>query len=237
MNDATASRPAAYAQIRVREPGGERTFGERMTIGGEGADIVVPGVTAAALAIERRKGEWVAIPQPDATVRFDGHQLAAARELRRNDVLAVGEALVSITDASRTLLKLAVHHLVGNATIAPVGEVAVLNLEGGDEDLEIRARPLGAVVQPAIVAPADHSAVADTPRRSEFRLSSRQWAMAIAVAVALLILAMWAFAMEAVSLDIQPRDARVDTPGTWLSLRAGDRMLMLPGTHLVRAKR
>src|SRR5918995_3729817 len=103
MNDATASRPAAYAQIRVREPAGGRTFGERTTIGGDGADIVVPGVAAAALAIERRKGEWVAMPQPDATVRFDGRQLTAARELRRNDVLAVGEAQVGVIDVSRTL--------------------------------------------------------------------------------------------------------------------------------------
>src|SRR5262245_13251131 len=141
MNDATASRPGAYAQIRIREPAGERTFGERLTIGGEGADIVVPGSAAIDLTVERHSGEWHAALQ-------DG----SVRELRKHDVLAVGEAQLTVQEVSRTLLKLDIHHLVGNATIAPVSEVSVLDLESSDEDLEIRARPV-TVAKPAIVAP------------------------------------------------------------------------------------
>src|SRR5688572_575030 len=122
MDSATADRPA-YAQIRLREPAGEREFSERLTIGGEGADIVVPGAAGIALTIERRQGEW----------------LAGSRELKKHDALSVGEAQVSVSELSRTRLVLEVHHLVGNATIAPVNEVAMLDFETGDDDLEIRA--------------------------------------------------------------------------------------------------
>ena len=59
MNE-LALKPGAYAQIRVREPAGERTFGGSLTIGGEGADIVVPGTAAGpALRLEWRDRQWV----------------------------------------------------------------------------------------------------------------------------------------------------------------------------------
>ena len=179
MNDATASRPAAYAQIRIREPAGERTLSERLTIGGEGAEVVVPGVSQNAVRIERREGEWVAIPQPGANVRFDGHVLIAPRALHRNDMLSVGDAQLNVTDVSRTLLRLDIHHLVGNATIAPVGEVAVLTFDGGDEDLEIRATQLAS---PVSARPKASPVSAPTPMSPTVR---RRWLLAIASILAI----------------------------------------------------
>src|SRR3977135_151753 len=120
MTDAALTSASTYAQVRVREPIGDRTFGETPTIGGEGADIVGPGADpGTAVQIGRRKGVWVAHPFNDARVRFDGRLLAAPRDLRRHDVLAIGDAQVIVTDVSRTLLRLDGGPLVGHATASP----------------------------------------------------------------------------------------------------------------------
>jgi hypothetical protein len=146
MTDGALATPSTYAQVRVREPIGERTFGETPTIGGPGsdliraADIIVPGTgPGVAVQIERRKGVWIIHPVGDARVRFDGRLLGAPRDLRRHDVLGVGDAQVIVTDVSRTLLRLEVCHLVGNATISPAAAVSAIELDGGDEDLLIQA--------------------------------------------------------------------------------------------------
>jgi hypothetical protein len=134
MSDAALTSASTYAQVRVHEPIGDRTLGETPTIGGEGANIVVPGVgPGTAVQIERRKGVWVAHRVNDARVRFDGRVLTGPRDLRRHDVLAIGDAQVIVTDVSRTLLRLEVCHLAGNATISPAGAVSALARGDGDE--------------------------------------------------------------------------------------------------------
>src|SRR5579871_2815003 len=113
MTDAALTNASTYAQVRVREPIGDRTFGETPTLGGpsaagvQGADIVVPGTAPGpAIQFERRKGVWVADPVNEARVRFDGRLLTGPRDLHRHDVLGVGDAQVVVIEASRTLLRL-----------------------------------------------------------------------------------------------------------------------------------
>src|SRR5438105_2020683 len=143
MNNGVSMQPAAWGQVRVREPAGERVLGETLTIGGAGSDVVVPGVPAgAALSIRRSSGVWLVEPAAGASVRFNGRALDAERDLRREDVLSVGDAQVRVSDASRTLLRLSVEHLAGNVTIAPAGALAVVSPgDGGDEELEIEVPP------------------------------------------------------------------------------------------------
>jgi formylglycine-generating enzyme required for sulfatase activity len=237
MNDAALSKPGAYAQIRIREPSGERTFGAALSIGGEGADVVVPGVGAGiALTIERRAADWFAVPAPGAAVRFDGRPLTRARELHRNDVFAVGDAQLVVADVSRTRVRLDLHHLVGNATIAPVAMVAPADIDAGDEDLEIRvARPDGQPpVIPAVRTQRHGPALPGAVRRPV----PKQWLVAGAVVLAMLLAAVVLVSMlQPVSLDVQPADARVGTPGTFVSFRAGNALYLLSGTHIVRAER
>src|SRR5689334_23328026 len=137
MNDAALSKTGAYSHVRVREPAGERTLGTSVSVGGDGperADIIVPGAAAGiVLTIERRGADWVATPAPGAAVRFDGRALTKARELRKDDVLSVGEAQIVVLDGSRTRLRLDVQHLVGNETIPPVTIAAAVDVEAGDE--------------------------------------------------------------------------------------------------------
>src|SRR6201994_217214 len=180
MTDAAMTSASPYAQVRVREPAGDRTFGETPTIGGEGADVVVPGVSpGATIQIERRKGVWVAHPVGDSRVRFDGRPLITSRDLRRQDVIAVGDAQVIVTDASRTLLRLDICHLVGNATISPASAISVITHGDSDDDVLIQApRAAASIAEAPVVPPA-------APRPP---LTRRFWSLVVAAAVVLLLL-------------------------------------------------
>jgi len=224
MSEGVAMPPGAWGQVRVQEPAGERVLGEALAIGGSGSDIVVPGVGAGtALTIARRAGVWIAACAPGAVVRFDGRALTAPRDLRRDDVLSVGDAQVTVASLSRTLLRLTVTHLAGNVTIAPAAALAAVALpEAGDQDLEIE-------VPAALSVPAVDQAAAQPPAAGARRGA---WLAAAAAIAAALIGAQ----LGSVTLDVQPQDARIRTPGA-LSLQLGPRLYMLPGERVVRAER
>src|SRR5438552_1795592 len=156
MNDGVSMQPGAWGQVRVREPAGERVLGETLSIGGTGSDVVVPGVEAGAtLSVRRLRGVWLVQAAPGAAVRFNGRLLSTERDLRRDDVLSVGDAQVRVSDASRTLVRLSVEHLAGNVTIAPAGALAAVSPgAGGDEELEIEVPPALGVPQAAARARA-----------------------------------------------------------------------------------
>ncbi|MEP7245389.1 MAG: hypothetical protein ABI885_17185, partial [Gammaproteobacteria bacterium] len=238
MNDAAVSKAGAYAQIRVREPQGERTLGAQVTVGGEGSAIVVPGVAAGtALTIERREADWFAAPEAGASVRFDGRPLTRSRELHRDDVLSVGDAQIVVTDDSRTRLRLDVQHLVGNATIAPIVTVAAVDFEAGDEDVEIRAAPSLLGSRPAaavLTAERTASRGARAPRKP----IPKKWVVGIAAAVVVLALVTTLMSMlKLVDVDVLPADAHVTTPGTIIAFPSGNSLQMLAGAHVVRAER
>jgi len=237
MNDVALSKPGAYAQIRVREPIGERSLGATLTVGGEGSDVVVPGALAGTvLTIERREADWFAVPAGSDTVRLDGRPLTRPRELHRDDVLAVGEAQIVVTDDSRTRLRLDVQHLVGNATIAPVVTVTAVDVESGDEDVEIRATPsrVGGAAAATLTADRSASRAARTPRKP----LPRKWVVVIAAVVAVLLIATTLVSLlQPLEIDVMPADARVSTPGTLLAFRSGNFLHVLSGRHVVRAER
>ncbi|TLZ16522.1 MAG: PEGA domain-containing protein, partial [Gammaproteobacteria bacterium] len=221
MSNGVSMQPAAWGQVRVREPAGERVLGEALTIGGAGSDVVVPGVPAgAALSIRRSSGVWLVEPASEASLRFNGRPLDAERDLRREDVLSVGDAQVRVSDASRTLLKLSVEHLAGNVTIAPAGALAAVSPgDGGDEELEIE-------VPPALGVPQAGARVRATRASAKWL----GWLAAAAVVVFLI------GRLGSVVVEVHPEDARVRAPGA-LSLHLGGRLWVSPGPHRVRAER
>ena len=236
VNDSPSKRLATYAQVRVREPLGERVLGETVSLGGEDhtdpADVLLPGAAPGyAAMIERRKGVWIVEPRAKS-VRFNGQPLTGVFDLHRNDTLSIGGAHVVVTDVSRTLLRIDVHHLVGNDTIAPTTALATLVSEaGGDEDVEIEpleslristlATPGKRTVEPATLTPA-----------------ARLGLLILAGLVVVLGLGtLVASFLKPVSLDIRPLDARVLTPGTLLAIHDDGRLLVLPGKHVIRAER
>ncbi len=247
-------RSAPYAQVRVREPLGERILGETISVGGSRAsgavvdravsdgvvadgagaeadpDILVPGTDpGVSVRIERDRGVWFAQPV-GKSVRLNGRLLTALCDLRKHDTLNVGAAQIVVRDVSRTLLRLDVHHLVGNATIAPTATLATLLVgDGGDDDVEIH--PLDSLRIPSLPKPnARPSASARPPS------PYRWWITGLAVAL-LATVAMISSTLEPVTVEVHPVDARVLTPGTVFVIHNPNHLLLLPGKHVVKAER
>ena len=222
-------RSAAYAQLRVREPLGERVLGERTTVGGAGSDIVVPGAAPdIALTIERRKGVWVIEPAGKA-VRFNGRPLTGPCDLRRGDTLALGDAQLVVTDISRTLLRADVHHLAGNATIAPASTLALIPGDGGDDDVEIH--PLDGLRVPTLTR------VTQAASRPTDGGRARYWLLRGAVVAALIVVAILAALLQPVAIEVRPADAVVSAPESWLAIPSAGRLLLLPGKQVIKAER
>jgi PEGA domain len=220
----------AYAQVRVREPLGERILGENVSIGGTDSDVVVPGADPEpAVVVERRKGVWVLEPR-GKSARVNGKPLTSSRDLRKGDVLALGEAQIAVTDSSRTLLRIEVHHLVGNTTVAPAAALATVVVgQGGDEDVEIQ--PLATLrIVPLTTAP--RTALAPIRPASPLR-----WVLAGIAAAILAVVAVVTSMLEPLTVDVVPIDAHLLTPGTMVAIRNPGRVLLLPGKHVIRAER
>jgi hypothetical protein len=219
----------AYAQVRVREPLGERILGEAVSVGGPDSDIVVPGTApGCALTISRHKGVWVAEAKKPL-VRANGRPLTAPRDLRKGDTLALGEAQIVVTDASRTLLRIDIHHLVGNSTVAPASTLATLIVGGdGDEDVEIH---------PLVTLRITPLVTAARPSASAGPVSPRRWVFAALAVAVLAAVSIVTTLLEPVVLDVTPGDAHVLTPGTLVAIHNPGRLLLLPGKHVIRAER
>ncbi len=221
MTDVALTSASTYAQVRVREPLGDRTFDETPTIGGEGTDIVVPGtVPGVAVQIERHRGVWLARPVNNTRIRFNGRPLKDVRDLRRHDVLAVGDAQVIVTDVTRTLLRLEVCHLTGNATISPAGFLSTIEQGDSDEDLLIPVPP----PRLPIARPSP-----PLPTRKRFQ------PLAAVIAVIVMAVAVYSLLIP-VALDVEPDDTRIHVPGTLIAVRTGGELWVLPGVHIVRGE-
>jgi len=226
------------ARLRVREPAGERTFCQRVTLGGTGADIVVPGAPpGAALRIERRSSAWTVDTLGTATVSLDGRELGAVRDLRLGDVLRVGEAQAVVSTLAREELSLSVLHLVGNDTVPPAATLVPWDAPL-ESDLDIApVAPPPFTPEPALVSGvwsrAQFRAVATALWRQQLR-GRLPWLVALAIFLGLLH---FLSQFHAVTLDVLPRDAQVRVSDTWLAVRTGDTLWLRAGSHTLRAER
>lgn len=214
-------REAAAARIHVREPAGLREFAWPLSVGGPGADVVVPGTSVAqGFRIERAAVDWCAMPDRELLC-LNGEHGAAARELRTGDTLALGDAQIIVVAVAPDALSLEVRHLVGNATIPPLGFDAARENVAGDDAVEIRA--------PGLLPPA-------SPQTARARRARPGLWWAVAAALALLAVLLVIAGLEPVPLDVRPADARVRAVGSLLSWHSGATLFVLPGRHRVRAE-
>ena len=147
-----------------------------------------------------------------------------------------------VTDVSRTLLRLEVCHLAGNATIprpAPSRQSRMAPGEG-DEELLIQAHRRSRLPQSR---PPQSSPRRRLKRQGPKRAGASSPDTPIldcyvrGAAFATLVLFGIVSQLNSIALDIEPGDAQVHVPGTTLSIHTGGRLLLLPGDHVVRAER
>ncbi|MBV9911715.1 MAG: hypothetical protein JOZ93_04030, partial [Sinobacteraceae bacterium] len=82
MAGSASVRSLNHAEVRVREPLGERLFVDALGAGGEGADLVLPGcASGAAMHIARRQGAWIVRALDLSPVRVNGQPLLDERHL------------------------------------------------------------------------------------------------------------------------------------------------------------
>ncbi|HUK00885.1 MAG TPA: SUMF1/EgtB/PvdO family nonheme iron enzyme [Steroidobacteraceae bacterium] len=223
----TSAHTAVGPRIRLEEPAGQREFDGALTLGGAGAQVVVPDASAgAAIRIESRGPTWNVSIVGEAAARLDGQPLAGVRDLRRGDVMTVGAAHIEVAALARGQLQLVVHHLVGNATIAPAGMLLEAPAAGSDQ-LDIT--PIVAPREPpGTRAPRAEDAA---PRRWSRRLI---WMGAGAAVIATAVFISF---FQPVELDLKPTDAKVRAADSWLAVHSGTRLYVLPGAHTLRAER
>ncbi len=152
-------------------------------------------------------------------------------------MLAIGDAQIIVTDVSRTLLRLDVCHLVGNATVSPAGTVSSIEHVDGDGDLLIQAPLVATAAELQVAAEQARAAAATKVRPSRPSRPRAFWVRVAAAALATLVIIGVISQLNSVVLDIEPKDAHVRVPGTLISIHANDDLWLLPGNHVIRAER
>lgn len=217
-----ASSPQA-ARIVLREPLGEREWATPLLIGGEGSDVLVPGESGVgALRIERDPSDWRVSASDTAVVQLNGERLRAPRELRRGDVLRVGDADIVVGHSDARRLELDLHHFAGNDTIAPLAPRLARGDDEEGDDIEILAGP-------GLAAGEAASARRREPPRRRRRIA---FALAGLVLTAIFV---GLFALQRVAVDVRPAGAKVDARGSLVSWHSGGTVFVWPGRHTLRA--
>jgi formylglycine-generating enzyme required for sulfatase activity len=198
------------SMVRIHEPLGERTATLPLAFGGEGAGIAVPGMATTDVTLEERGGQWLARPAPDAAVTLNGLPLLQPTALDAGDVIGLGVAQVIVQPARGDI---AVLHLAGNATVAPLRQ----DVLPGDE--------IVAGVREIFAADGAASAAAATAPKSSRHVL--RWVAAAAVLLALAMAALL-FTLVPVPLQLQPAGVVARASG-FFHWHAGDRIFALPG--------
>lgn len=215
-------------ELVLRDPLGERALTAAdfpVSLGGAGRTVVLPGAGDRTLA-------WIALHdgrlflQPaEGNVEpplVNGAPLTRAAWLREDDVVDVARGRLRVSTRDGVPLVDVDDGSGGNLTVPPEAPPAPVFSGGdGDEDAEER-----------IAAVAFRRAPA--PRRPRRGLVPRLLA---SVVVAAVVLAAWFLVTgRAVTIEVQPEDARVEVRGGF-SLRLGDNHFMRPGNYQVRLAR
>jgi formylglycine-generating enzyme required for sulfatase activity len=215
--------------LRLREPLGERRISADalpLAVGGEGAVLSVPGITAGAVAA------WIGIddagpvvetdPGAADAIRLNGRAIKERARLSHGDVLRVGDAHIFIECDAREA-RLNVVHPEGNETAPPIGAVAA-----PDEVLEFG--PEVQTVQRVAFKPL----IAPRPARRR-SLHPGRWVIAAAIVV--LVGALYFMSVSrSVQVLAEPATADVDFLGTWLDIGVADHYLLRPGSYTLVAE-
>jgi formylglycine-generating enzyme required for sulfatase activity len=211
----------------VEEDGRTRRLDEGdfpLTLGGAGADIVVPGVAgedpAAFLALD--DGELYAQPRGGERLSLGGRPIAASQWLRDGDELRLRGTRIHVVWRGEQR-RLQVRHLpVEQPEVRPFPRPAAEFAAAPEPDVLIRP----AEYRPRTIGPGP-------VRRAGFRLPS--WRV-MAPAAALLLAAAYLFASRLVEVRVEPEPQALSVRG-FPHVGWGATRLLLPGRYTVTAQR
>jgi formylglycine-generating enzyme required for sulfatase activity len=223
------------AFVHVDEPAGARRLAEPLGIGGQGARVIVPGVDAGEhLQLQFAGGQWTAQAAEQGRVAINAELLGTlARELRAGDVLTVGDERLVVTQIGDADLHLAVRHLAGNETVAPLRPPPSRLDRDDEDDIDIVAADVSSGAAAARSAAEGAARAASQPARGS-RTRLVWWAAAAAAALALIFGLLTR--LQRVPLDVQPSAARVRATDSVFSWQSGATLFALPGKHRLRAE-
>lgn len=199
-------------EVVIREPLGQRHAQLPLRIGGEGADVVVPG-ESAALRIETDGRQWLLRAVDAATVVINGSAQHSPAPLADQDVIRAGDALLVVRpDAGR----IDVSHLAGNATVAPV----LQHVLPGEEVV--------ASVREIIAAGSDAARPASALRAPARRASVTGRLVLVAI-IGIAIAAAWLFMnLVPVAVNVTPAATQISVKGS-LNWQSGGRIFLMKG--------
>ena len=207
--------------ILVDAPGGQRRFGAQdlpLSIGtGIDCPLRIPGAAGAPPVgqISDLDGRALLQPAPGARLVLNGDALQTARWLETGDVIG--------TDSARIECRLDTDDW----------HFRVAQTEDEYQTLPPELDEVAAEDEPVITAvarrrsEAEAQPVADPPK-------ARRWRYVIGTALALLLaVALFLFTAQAVRIDVEPVDARVQIAGGLVKVPFGGRYLVWPGSYRV----
>ena len=195
-----------------------------LSLGGAGADVVVPSASATLAWIGLHDGQLFVQPADEAgVVLHNGTPVVGSTWLRSGDVLDAGGGRLKLRlEQGRRVLEV-VAGGAGNSTAPPAAETAatVGGLAAGEDE---RIEPV-AFRRPEAVR-------ASPPRTVPWRRLALGAALAFLVAIAAVI-----FTSVPVQVEISPAPERVAFEGDWRGLRFGTSHLLRPGAYTLVAER
>ena len=221
------------SRVELLEPMGARSLQAPLTLGGIGADIVLPGAAdGVCLQLEAAATGWLVFAPGGRGALLNAQKLTGAnaatgRELLPGDVIEIGDARIVVAGAEP--LQLDVRHVVGNETVAPLSVNRSRGDADGDEDIDIVAATLESARSARSDSTPSASTVEPRPPRSLL------WPAAALALVAVLGLALWILSQVVrVPVDVDPREASVSVDGL-ASWHSSGTLFALPGKRTVRA--
>ena len=214
-------------ELTLREPLGERGLTASdfpLSIGGTGADVVVPAASPGPLAwVGLQDGQLFLQPAHEAaSVLHNGSHIAGSTWLRGGDVLDIGGGRLKLRVAEGRRLLEVVAGGADNATAPPVVDAASsVSGAGTPEDERIEA-----------VAFRRQTAV---PAGAHERWPWRRFSV-IAALVMLGAIAVLIFTSTPVQVEIDPVPRHVAFEGGWPGLRLGSSHLLRPGRYTLVAE-
>ena len=205
------------AVLELREPLGHRAVQLPLTLGGEGADVVLPEVAGTALRLTGSGRKLLADPEPGTAATVNGVALRESVPLDDGDVIASGSAQVLVWP-SRAMVE--VIHLAGNDTVAPLRQDVLPGEEVVAGVREIFAAGSGSAT----------TAVPATPRSARSRLA---WGAGTLAAVVLVAVGVFLFLLVPVPVQLAPEGVRIESTGSFL-WQSDERVFVLPGRRRLR---